>query len=1161
MKKTINKITSIALSATTVVWLTGAAALMPVMANAQSVQDQIQSLLAQIATLQAQLSSMQGTTATTSSASCNFTRSLTMGSKGDDVKCLQEYLNGAGHTLASSGAGSPGGETTYFGSLTKNGVIKWQNANAAVVLAPVGLSVGTGYFGPSSRSAYASMVASAPSTPSTPGTPSTPVPSGPLTYSLTADNPASANIPKGASEVEFMKLVISGSGTVDALVFKRVGLGATGDFDSSGVKIYDGGTRLTTGKTVNGTSHEVMFPNLKLEVSGSRTISLKADIATGATAGNINAFNLVSINGEALAAPIKGNSMNIGGATVGSITVAKVGSQPSNPTVGEAGAKLTEFKITGGTTEDIEVRRIVLTDTGSVTNSYLTNLVMKQAGNTIASTAGVSGRDMFVFEFDSPFKVLKGQNRSFSVYGDVSPLAKKDDTIDLYMDVDNDAYATGLTYGYGVSVTNSFGSSNNHSALTLQGAEVTITFHGPNARDIAKDGQDVTLFDFSIATKNNIEIKSIALTTSTTGITAATMGFNDFKLVDAATGAAVTTSNDITNNTNAVQTFTDVINISAGTTRRFLATADVDTDNPADSTIKVTLDAFASTDIRNLDNNQDVAVADIVPNADVVGNLQTVKKPALEVTLAGSPPTHNLVAGNTNESILGFNLKASNGDIKITQIAVSVDASSGTDAKARNDIRTVGLYVDNQLVSEKKNLTSITSASQAIFSQLNETVDSGQTKTFVLKADLIATDSDADDIYFAYLDAGDATTNADITATDAEGNEVIPSGGNINGSQGSVGSITVTMATPSIQIIKVDNTVTEAGVLVPGEQTLAAFDFFAKESNAQVNKLRIGVSTSTASTTNALSEEVKEIRLYEGATLIGSGVPAASGSLAGVVKLENTNGLFTLDANTTKQLTVKAVLGDCADSACSSYTLKGLSGQSSSTEGIIAYIALSSDFEAVAGNTTLTSITSSSGEDVGNIKRLYKSYPTITVSSPSSSILTSGEVEALKFTIAATSAGDVEIGRIEINVVTTQASIASNTVTIRSGGVDVAESSTINGDCAASTGASATCSADGIIEFTTPERIAAGTSKTYSVFLTTSNLASGADSLVTKLKGDATDYVTPDTFAIVSQGTNSFVWSDMSGSNGNPHSATTADWHNGFNLKTLPSGAKGLTKS
>jgi hypothetical protein len=1153
MKKTINKITSVALSATTVVWLTGAAALMPVAANAQSVQDQIQSLLAQIATLQAQLASMQGSTATTtSSVSCNFTRSLTMGSKGDDVKCLQKYLNSAGHQLASSGAGSPGNETTYFGSITKAGVIKWQNANASTVLAPVGLSVGTGYFGPSSRSAYASMVASSPGTPGTPSTPGAGVPSGSLTYSLAADNPASSNIPKGASEVTFMKLAVSGSGTVDSLKFKRTGLGATADFVSSGVKLYEGSTRLTTGKSVNGTSHEVIFPNLKLDVSGLRTISLTSDISSSATAGNINAFELIEINGEALASPIKGNSMNIGGASVGTVTVAKVGSQPSNPTVGEVGAKITEFKVTAGTVEDVEVRRIVLTDTGSITNGYLTNLVMKQAGNVVATTAGVTGRDMFVFELDSPFKVLKGQNRSFEVFGDISPLAKKDDTVDLYMDLTNDAHVTGLTYGYGVTVTNSFTSSLNHSALTLQGAEITITFNGPNARDIAKDAQDVTLFDFSIATKNNVEIKSIGLLTSTTGLTASTEGFADFKLVDAATGAAVTTSVDIANNTSSTQTFTDVINIAAGTTRRFLATADVDTNNPADSSIKVTLTQFAGTDIRNLDNNQDVAIADIVPNAKIVGNAQTVQTPGLALTLAGSPPAHNIVGGNTNEKLLGFNLKASSGDIKVTQVAISVDAGTGTDAQAQNDLRTIGLYVDNQLISEKKNLSSITSANQATFSQVNYTVPDGQTKTVEVRADLVATDATSANVYFAYL------TNTDVTATDTDGNSVTPSGTNINGSVGSAGSITVTVATPSIQIVKVNNTVTEAGVLTPGEQTLAQWDFFAKESEAQINKLRIGVASTTtidASSHDSLAQEVKEIRLYDGSTLLGSGVPAASGTDAGVIKLENSSGIVTIPANTVKQLTVKAVLGDCADSSCSSYTLMGLSGQSTSTDDLVAFIATSTNFEAVSGNTTITSITSSDGQEVGNVKRLYKSFPTITVSSPSSSILSTGEVEALKFTIAADSSGDIEVGRLEINVVTAIASITADTVTIRSGGVDIAESSTIANLVDVAGGA------DGIIEFTTPERITAGTSKTYSLFLDVTAVSSGSDSLVTKLKGDATDYVTPETFAINSQGTNSFVWSDMAGSSGSPHSTSTTDWHNGFNLKTLPSGAKGLTKS
>ena len=170
--------------------------------------------------------------------------------------------------------------------------------------------------------------------------------------------------------------------------------------------------------------------------------------------------------------------------------------------------------------------------------------------------------------------------------------------------------------------------------------------------------------------------------------------------------------------------------------------------------------------------------------------------------------------------------------------------------------------------------------------------------------------------------------------------------------------------------------------------------------------------------------------------------------------------------------------------------------------------------------------------------------------------MTSGEVEALKFTVAAGSGGDIEFKKFEINVVSTIASITADTVVVRSGGVDVPESAVIANLIDVAGGA------DGQITFTTPERIAAGTSKTYSIFLNVTALASGADSLVTKLKGDATGYVTPAAYSVLAAvATNSFVWSDMAGSGGNPHSTTTADWHNGYNLKTLPSGAKGLTKS
>ncbi|MEY4731855.1 MAG: trimeric autotransporter adhesin, partial [Candidatus Parcubacteria bacterium] len=136
------KLISATLTATTSVWLSGAMLLMPV-AHAQSVdalQAQIASLLAQITALQAQIGASSG-----GSMSYTFTRDLTVGSKGDDVKALQQFLNSHGAQVAASGAGAPGSESTYFGALTKAAVAKWQTAQ--------NISPAAGYFGPKTRAA------------------------------------------------------------------------------------------------------------------------------------------------------------------------------------------------------------------------------------------------------------------------------------------------------------------------------------------------------------------------------------------------------------------------------------------------------------------------------------------------------------------------------------------------------------------------------------------------------------------------------------------------------------------------------------------------------------------------------------------------------------------------------------------------------------------------------------------------------------------------------------------------------------------------------------------------------------------------------------------------------------------------------------------------
>jgi peptidoglycan hydrolase-like protein with peptidoglycan-binding domain len=88
---------------------------------------------------------------TTTSAQFQFTQNLAFGVVDDQVTELQQFLNAQNFTVATSGPGSPGNEVDVFGSKTKAALIAFQEAHADDILAPYGLTNGTGVFGTTTR--------------------------------------------------------------------------------------------------------------------------------------------------------------------------------------------------------------------------------------------------------------------------------------------------------------------------------------------------------------------------------------------------------------------------------------------------------------------------------------------------------------------------------------------------------------------------------------------------------------------------------------------------------------------------------------------------------------------------------------------------------------------------------------------------------------------------------------------------------------------------------------------------------------------------------------------------------------------------------------------------------------------------------------------------
>ncbi len=113
-----------------------------------------------------------------------FTRNLSLGSVGEEVRQLQIKLNADLDTrIAAVGPGSPGNESTYFGPATRAALIKFQEKFKSEILTPNGLALGNGFFGAKAREKLNALMGCGPGTP-------TPVP---------APMPTPAPTPEGIS--------------------------------------------------------------------------------------------------------------------------------------------------------------------------------------------------------------------------------------------------------------------------------------------------------------------------------------------------------------------------------------------------------------------------------------------------------------------------------------------------------------------------------------------------------------------------------------------------------------------------------------------------------------------------------------------------------------------------------------------------------------------------------------------------------------------------------------------------------------------------------------------------------------------------------------------------------------------------------------------------
>lgn len=251
---------------------------------------------------------------------------------------------------------------------------------------------------------------------------------GNVAFSVSSNTPASGYVSKGAQNAIFAKFdveVEDGTAEIDEITIKREGLSY--DSDVAVIRLFDGATQLGSDQSLNTTTHKATFKNLNWEVSGTETLTVKANVAAGASGTNLY-FSLTDAEaaGSVSGLPISGNPMEFSALTVGDFYVnAATGTSGSATVISgatdqELGCFTFESATNGTNAENFDVHSINITNTGSASDGDLSNFVLKQGSLEIGTASSMEGGEIMIDMSDDPYELKASTNKRLCLYGDIS---------------------------------------------------------------------------------------------------------------------------------------------------------------------------------------------------------------------------------------------------------------------------------------------------------------------------------------------------------------------------------------------------------------------------------------------------------------------------------------------------------------------------------------------------------------------------------------------------------------------------------------------------------------------------------------------------------------------------------------------------------------------
>jgi len=1014
--KTGKTVLSVFLSATTAVWLTGSAFLVPATAHAQSTDiTTLINLLVSLGIIPADkaaaaLAAAGSTPAPAPAGKCTFTRGLTVGVTGEDVKCLQKYLNGAGFTVATTGAGSAGSESTYFGAKTQAAVAKWQAAN--------GVAPAAGYFGSISQAKYNALVAGGTTPPPGGGTPPPVVAGTGLTVSASSEQPVASLAPQGAINVKFTKVRFTASSDgdvkVDSIVVERTGLLSDAVF--SGIILLDeNGDRIGTSKTLNSDHEATLTTGFTVKAGQTRELTVAGDMAADLSSYT-NQEGYLALKAVNSAAKVNGTLPIVGAKhrttaslSMGSVTLATGSTDPGADRSKEVGTKsyvFSSIKASAGTNENILWKSIRFNQSGSATKNDVTNVVVKDQDGKIYPTTVSDDGKYYLANFGAGVTIKKGESFEVSLQGDVVDGSGRTIAFDLYKL--EDARFMGVDTKYDLRATDdgagSFAGTTDPqfdasvvtvSAGSLRAEKATTVAAG----DVLIGGTGVTLGGFTFEARGEPVtfaqwVLTITTTNSDSGGESATI--ENITVYDAS-GKAVAGPTNPASNPRGV-TLTDSITVPTGISTYTVKgnLSSTGWENNDTITLSFTPSTALTSVTGDLTNNTIVPS----PATSVSANTMTVKAGSLTVAPATTLSSQTIIRGGTGVELGRFTLNASGSgdDLKVTSIKIRktvLTASGDTVQSLVLKDGTTTLTTGQNVVNPSGNLETLT------FTLDNPWIISKNTsKTLNLIGNISATASSGGTYKFDFTnltdgDWGVATNDKNTAIT--EDLDTSTAGATITVGVSGGYAVTVDPSAPTEKWYAAGTTGAIVNVL----------RFTGTTEELAITDLRLQLNKQGSST----ASDVAAVELWDGSTLVQRSVgPAFSSGVQDFTFPTSGTGSFIVPKNSYKKLTIKVDFANIGSDQ------SGVSGQ---------MVALNYDgasyktYNKARGSQSSATVYSSTEADTNQAGMLYfRSVPTVTKLAIPSSTLQSGSNVLYKFSVKADPAYDIAFNRVTFRVAT-----------------------------------------------------------------------------------------------------------------------------------------------